>query len=408
MRAAIVSSVSESCGNAAFTQVLLSTLSSVELTVSGVRLNLDLTQATDPLLIRMADSHIKEISEHLGDFDAVNLQYEPGLYGPNLGKIYQRLRILLRNKNNYVVTIHSSRLFSTDKSGLAKPFFKCLLRLKPLEAMRTLSGALNSRRIARGNRACIKLFIKSEAHIIVHTQKSATLIKELFNYQKVSVHPLKFVELNSGLVDPDGWRKQLGLSKEHLLIGVFGYISTYKGHETAILALSNLPKEYVLLIAGRQHPQTVADNVPLDPFLHLLINKIEEISTLDYKQKRIPLKKRVFFLNELDDSAFQSLGASVDFAWMPYQEVGQDGSGMASILFDLSKKIIASNSKAFDELIALEPGYRCERFDIGNYLELANKTLNYREYRKLDSLRFTLKSQAELYTSLLKDSGVRK
>ena len=69
MRAAIVSSVSESCGNAAFTQVLLSTLSSDELTVSGVRLNLDLTQATDPLLIRMADSHIKEISEHLGDFE---------------------------------------------------------------------------------------------------------------------------------------------------------------------------------------------------------------------------------------------------------------------------------------------------------------------------------------------------
>jgi hypothetical protein len=84
--------------------------------------------------------------------------------------------------------------------------------------------------------------------------------------------------------------------------------------------------------------------------------------------------------------------------------VGQDGSGMASILFDLSKKVIASNSKAFDELIALEPGYKCERFDIGNYLELANKTMNYQEYRQLESLKYTLKSQEELYKSLLMKS----
>jgi glycosyltransferase involved in cell wall biosynthesis len=290
MKAAIVSSVSESCGNAAFTQVLLDTLNTDELNVSGVRLNLDLTQATDPLLIKMADLHIKQIAQHLADFDAVNLQYEPGLYGPNLGKIYQRLRILLRHKNNYVVTIHSTRLFSTDKSGLIKPFIKTLMRMKPLEAIRTLSGSLNSRRIARGNRACIKLFIKSDAHLIVHTQKSANLIKDLFNYERVSVHPLKFVETSSSLGDSEKWKKQLGLSEEHLLVGVFGYISTYKGHETAILALSNLPKKYVLLIAGRQHPQTVRDNAALDPFLHFLISKIEEISVLDYKQKRTPLK----------------------------------------------------------------------------------------------------------------------
>jgi glycosyltransferase involved in cell wall biosynthesis len=404
MKAAIVSSVSESCGNAAFTQVLLDTLNTDDLHVSGVRLNLDLTQSTDPLLIKMADLHIKQIAERLKGFDAVNLQYEPGLYGPNLKKIYERLRILLRNRNNYVITIHSTRLFSMDKSGVIKPFLKTLMRMKPSEAVRTLSSILNSRRIARGNRNCLKLFIKAGAHLIVHTQKSATLIKDLFNYERVSVHPLKFVDTSSSFANSKNWRKQLGLSQEHILIGVFGYISSYKGHEAAILALSNLPEKYVLLIAGRQHPQTVKDNVPLDPFLNLLINKIEEISTLDEKRKRFPLKRRVFFLNELEDTAFQNLAACVDFAWMPYHEVGQDGSGMASILFDLSKKVIASNSKAFDELIALEPGYKCERFDIGNYLELANKTLSYQEYRDLESLRYTLKTQAKLYNSLLKNS----
>jgi hypothetical protein len=83
-------------------------------------------------------------------------------------------------------------------------------------------------------------------------------------------------------------------------------------------------------------------------------------------------------------------------------ETGQDGSGIASILFDLSKRVIASNCKAFDELIRLIPEYKCERFDIGNHLELAHKTLNYREIRKLDlPLSYSDESQTRMYIDLL-------
>jgi glycosyltransferase involved in cell wall biosynthesis len=401
MKAAIVSSVSESCGNAAFTQILLETLKAKDLEVTGVRLNLDLTQATDPLLSKMADAHVVEIAKQLSQYGAVNLQYEPGLYGPNLSKIRSRLKVLLNVESRYVVTIHSTRLFSTDKSGLVKPFTQQLLRLHLFSAFRSLSTTLNARRIARGNRACIRLFVKRGAHLVVHTHKSAALIKELFKYENVSVHPLKFIDPHANTKKVTDWKRVLGLQDEQTTIGVFGYISAYKGHETSILALSNLPHNHVLLIAGRQHPQTVKDNVPIDPYLSFLMAKIEEISAIDLKRKRKPLKDRIYFLNELNDREFFDLAASVDFAWLPYQEVGQDGSGMASILFDLSKRVIASNSKAFDELIALEPGYQCERFDIGNYLELANKTLNYREYRNLESLKFTLATQRDLYRSLL-------
>jgi hypothetical protein len=119
-------------------------------------------------------------------------------------------------------------------------------------------------------------------------------------------------------------------------------------------------------------------------------------------EQKVKLRDRIVFMNELNDEELLDLASSVDYAWIPYLETGQDGSGIASILFDLSKRVIASNCKSFDELIRLIPEYKCERFDIGNYLELANKTLNYREFRKLDNeLVFTDQSQTNLYINLL-------
>jgi hypothetical protein len=98
------------------------------------------------------------------------------------------------------------------------------------------------------------------------------------------------------------------------------------------------------------------------------------------------------------------LAATVDCAWLPYLETGQDGSGVASILFDLSKRVVASQCKVFDELFRLVPEYKCERFDIGNYMELAGKTINYFEYRNLNKrMSYSDESQTYLYLNLLSE-----
>ena len=104
----------------------------------------------------------------------------------------------------------------------------------------------------------------------------------------------------------------------------------------------------------------------------------------------------------MDDDELINLISSVDYTWLPYQEVGQDGSGIASLAFEHAQRIIASNAKSFDELIRLVPEYKCERFDIGNHLELANKTINYKEYRKSGSQStYNRISQANKYLELL-------
>jgi hypothetical protein len=92
--------------------------------------------------------------------------------------------------------------------------------------------------------------------------------------------------------------------------------------------------------------------------------------------------------------------SSIDVCWMPYYENGQDGSGVASITLELGKKVLCSNTFAFNELFNLEKYCNQRRFDIGNYKELASKTLMYlnsAEVPKNYSKKYTIKSQAAMY-----------
>jgi hypothetical protein len=94
----------------------------------------------------------------------------------------------------------------------------------------------------------------------------------------------------------------------------------------------------------------------------------------------------------------------VDVVWLPYYENGQDGSGIASICLELAPRVLCSTSFAFDELFRLIRYRNCERFDIGNVLELAKKTeiLMRRETPSKpfgDDSTYSLRSQAVMYAN---------
>ncbi len=155
------------------------------------------------------------------------------------------------------------------------------------------------------------------------------------------------------------------MSEADTLVGMFGYISAYKGHSDALKAMTYLPAHYKLLIFGRQHPQTLRADGKTDKYLAELIKAVSTNKDL---------RKRVFFLGELADADFWQVAGSIDVAWLPYYENGQDGSGIASICMDACKRVLCSSSFAFDELFKLVPYDNYLRFDIGNYLEIASKT----------------------------------
>jgi glycosyltransferase involved in cell wall biosynthesis len=218
----------------------------------------------------------------------------------------------------------------------------------------------------------------------------------LFGYDNVDVHPLRLIQ-HPHAGRPDFMaqvRRDLGLAADDKTIGMFGYLSAYKGHLDALDAVRLLPPNFKLLIFGRQHPQTLKTDGKVDEYLKSLQKKVLQDGIAD----------RVFFMGELAHEDFLAAAASVDVVWLPYYENGQDGSGIASICLELAPRVLCSTSFAFDELFRLIRYRNCERFDIGNVLELAKKTeiLMRRETPSKpfgDDSTYSLRSQAVMYAN---------
>ncbi|MCB1449589.1 MAG: hypothetical protein KDJ67_05615, partial [Nitratireductor sp.] len=254
-RLAIVSSYSESCGNAAFTRVLHDTIEQYsDFDVEVVELDLRLLQSVNNYVRRKADIHIEKLCRQLAQFDAVNLQLEAGLYGTLPKDIVNRVRRLMASNPVMSVTLHSPRLSAPTASSI-RAGIREILRLRIMTGLRLIMDELRGNVHVRINRSMITDAIKQGHRLIAHTRRAKYQIGVFFDYDKVDVHPLKIV--------PDGFepdhsglekiRHELGFKPEDKLIGIFGYISAYKGHHDALKAIEYLPENYKLLIFGRQH-----------------------------------------------------------------------------------------------------------------------------------------------------------
>jgi glycosyltransferase involved in cell wall biosynthesis len=393
---AIVSSYSESCGNASFTKVLHDSIARYSnLNVEVVELDLKLLQSTDKIIRRKGDAHIVELAERLKGFTGVNIQLEAGLYGTMPKDIIRRTAVLMKANPNTTVTMHSPRLMEVTPYG-ARAGIKKLMSLQIVRGLKEIIGHKLSDIHIKINRSMVKNVIRNNIRMIVHTARSARQIEQLFNYTRVDVHPLKIIP--DDFVRNDAYlekiRFELDLNSADKLIGMFGYISAYKGHTDALTAMKFLPHDYKLLIFGRQHPQTLKSDGQTDKYLEKLIKTVSTTREL---------RDRVFFLGELEDQAFWDVAGAIDIAWLPYYENGQDGSGIASICMDACQRVLCSSSFAFDELFKLINYGNYLRFDIGNYLEIAAKTeMLMRRDLSVASSRaskseFTIKSQAFTY-----------
>ncbi len=398
---AIVSSCAESCGNAYFTQVLIDSMSEQGYQVDCPGLNLFLTQSSNHIARKKADKHIDDICAQLKTYYGVNIQFEAGLYGTIPYDITRRIKKLVSANPNTSVTLHSPRLISD--SATERESIKSLLKLRLIKAFKMYFESFRYNLSIRVNQKVIRFLISKKVNIIVHTERAKEQIGLIYDYHNVSVHPLKIV--NSNISTNNNLlsliKNEYQFNDKDKIIGMFGFINEYKGHTLAIRALSHLPENYKLMLFGRQHPQTIKNN----ELVNYYINDLQKIII---KEK---LEDRVFFMGEYGNEDFVNLAGSVDFVWLPYIENGQDGSGIASIVFDVSKKVLCSSSFAFDEMMRLIPSYaNYMRFDIGNYMELASKTRNFIPIKndKVTTATplYTLATQAELYIrlSLAKES----
>ncbi len=91
------------------------------------------------------------------------------------------------------------------------------------------------------------------------------------------------------------------------VIGLFGYISNYKGIETAISALAELPKNYVLALFGSQHPQSVKLDTPIDAYLESLIEQTRDAADAKVKGQLKRISKLPRGVQGIDPKTVKSL-----------------------------------------------------------------------------------------------------
>ncbi len=390
LRLAIVSTYDEMCGIAGYTRALEQQLRPhADVTV----FDLDQYWLRSPhaRVQRLADRHIKEIAGRLRDFDSVNIQLEYGTLGRTPGQIMRRLRRLVTAAPAVSVTFHTilghdrldwpaiGRSLMKGRIGRALEIALVFRRNKGLAA-RTY-GLL---------RSCQRI---KPVHVIVHNRRDARLLHDVYAMRNVDHHPLSFVAADQAerirsVATRGDFPVLNALPADAKLIGSFGFLSPYKGFETALRALQYLPDDHHLLIFGGIHPQTIKREQALDPYIQTLFDESHIGRTvfdtiagnasvhLDAASKELfarhprDMHHRVHFMGVHDDENFMRAMALCDVVVLPYLEVGQSSSGPIAMALNMGCRVLASRTLAFLQFARYHPG-QIDFFDIGNYAELA-------------------------------------
>lgn len=391
----IVSSYNESCGNATYTKALADGLAQ-HFDVTVIPLNVELLRKSS---LRQGREHIKEVVEKVKTFDCINIQFEAALFGDDFKTIEKRFFTVADAAKKLVLTMH--QLNSKEKYPSLLSLANCIVKKKIRDYASSfrMIRSYNNRVPLYDN--IIRYCQKRNIPIVVHTPRDRKLIAIKHSYNNVFDHPLCFYDPKNAVAlgkkySRDDFCNKFGLDPNKTYIGLFGFISGYKGYQTAIKSLQVLPDKYELLIFGSQHPHTIR--------LHEQVNMdIEKILDLTME---LNLAHRVRFFSSIkNDDEFLMALYNCDFNVLPYLEVYQGGSAIAALSLETHSQAIFSQNLAFIELAKYAPG-AFKMISIGNYLELAQAIQSYRKSDYNDQLtdyhnNYNINTSAALYKSLL-------
>ena len=265
----------------------------------------------------------------------------------------------------------------------------------------------------------------------VHTKRERRVTEELFQFKNVRDAPLAYLDAESRSriladVSPDLMRERYKLPANAKVIGAFGYISAYKGLETLLETIKILPPEWYLLIVGSQHPQSIQPWSTINPYLNMLIGSLEAgkaanfdwmpddlrrqvrlTGTLDHEARKVrsdnPLYDRVRFVGNVDDDEFTYMLRNVDATILPYLEVGQSMSGVVALAIESGARLFCANNLSFAENRRYY-GDVFSRFDMGNYIEIAQKVQHdhsdYSEQRELVYQKYNINTLIDLHREM--------
>lgn len=394
----IISSYDDLCGVASYTKSLISEFNNESITVEVINLNQSLLHSSKKIDKELAKKYILEICRDIKNFNYINIQFEFGLFGNNIFDIYMRIFTILKCCTGKHISITYHTIITDSYTDILSCFIKNLLFLKIRAAFNSLcliNNVLKKVLLAR----ITKFVIKNNGYIIVHTERDKKNIVNLYGQMtdKIISHPLCFLAQASKdkVADVKKFKHEMGIPDEKIIIGTFGFISPYKGIDTAIRALTSLDEKYVLCIFGGQHPSSIEK----EPTGSNYTNKLIKLAS------KLNVQKNIFFCGTIkNEEKFSNYLEICDHIVLPYHEIHQSGSGVASLAIALNEKVYLSRTISFIELSTYFKN-SFYFFDIGNHMELALKITTsdriQNSGREESLKRYNIKTNIEIYKKSL-------
>jgi glycosyltransferase involved in cell wall biosynthesis len=311
------------CGIAACTQSLVE-----QLDVRGVESQVfpivphDIRTMVDGDLTNLFGDIAREARNH----DLVHIQHEFAFFSsPHARSSFRnfgRLLGMLKNTGRPVIaTFHTEPHFP-----VSLPLSKDRLRLSVLGRL----WRWHVSRYFRGGR--------SAAHALIHNRKGRqSLVNSGFDRQNIIVVPMGHEprEIPSDAATRRAAKARLGLSEDTVLLSMFGFIGSYKGHAVAVKALKTLPKNYVLAIIGGRHPDA-GDDATLNNIIRMW-------------RKQDP--HRLLITGYADRDTIDVYQAATDICLAPYLSTfSLSASGAVTWAITSGRPTIASGIPAFEEI----------------------------------------------------------
>jgi glycosyltransferase involved in cell wall biosynthesis len=409
---AIVCSYDELCGNATYAHALREEFSKI-VDVDVLGLDLMSLQKKGAFVESIGDRHIKELASRLKHYDYVNIQFEAGLYGPRTDDIFRRFKILAEAAPNLVVTMHRlDPLFDSDRFFWSKRMVRVFSKKQRRKYRATRHQILYKNIID----LCKKLSKEKNAWICVHTQREKKIVKNWYGYDNCFDFPIAFLQDTTrkkvlALNDREAFLRRHNFTQRNKIIGVFGFLSAYKGTETAVAALAHLPDDYIVAIFGGQHPQSIRHNQTIDESVLSILELCGKSKHHDTRHENLKAfqglhirhsGKRVRFIGALPDDEFIEALHYCDAVALPYLETGQSMSGVLPLAIEAGARLFCANNLSFSESFRYY-GRVCDTFDIGNSLELAQKILNsennFTNQREIAYNKYNISELVKLFMS---------
>lgn len=389
MKIGIVSTFGEAEANGSYSCILEKEFKKQGHDVKRYELTFDVMANASSSIRQYADDIIHKYAQDLKTCDYVSIQYEAGLFGASLDDIIRRVLELLNACKDkcFSVTFHRIELNSpivpprivyekVKKKGLDR--LLCKLKIRPKEYRRIeINPPLSYDMMSR---TLLKKIIEKNGLAIVHNKRDELKIKGEFPGIDVVSHPLNYyrpdeIDALRASFDKAAFKSDFGITENDntVAVGVLGSFHPWKDFKTVINALSLLDEKYHLYIFGGAHKLSYTASP----------NGLDSIKELQSVIKDLNLTDRVHFKGLLPkDSDLMRAFLFCDYVIMPYLEIGEMASAAMGSALELSKHVFASRNCCFDELKKFS-GEAFFQFDMGNYMELADKIKNLPQEKEI-------------------------